>query len=128
MTIHRMLLTKLTRAQLDQVDWALGALVPYWKDEPDAERPDLLGTEVASTTKHGDLLILIDGDVLLDLRYRLLQQLPDMMDGETGTPEQRGCCRAAENAWATIDAEWARLDPIGRTTAIAKQADAERAR
>jgi len=100
-----MLKVELTKKQAEFAEWAKEPMQLHWgptEEDPSASEADeekAFAPEdvirVAGTT----LYINSDDDILADLRYRLLEQLHDMINDQIGFPRDDGKGRY-DNMWA----------------------------
>jgi hypothetical protein len=99
--IESLPLVRLTIAQRLVVQWAAEAMTEYWQDveERRAEGNEPVFYPVMITNKGA--LIMGHRGVLEDLKYRLLEQYPDVVDEMEHCP-RIATIRAAENAWLAI--------------------------
>lgn len=93
-----------TPAQREMIEWAHGAMADFWQD---AEEREAEGNAVVDApivmTRRGAKIARVRG-VLEDLKYRLTEQLPDVVEEEE-QQKRDGQIRAAQNAWDKIEAE-----------------------
>lgn len=92
---------RLTVAQRLVVDWAEGAMYDFWRDaqERQDEGWDVVDHPVRVTPRGA--FVAEHRGVLEDLKYRLLEQYPDVVDEMEHCP-RIATIRAAENAWLAI--------------------------
>jgi hypothetical protein len=97
-----------TKKQAEVLNWAATEMADFWMDEAEraADGNATYRLPLTVDTERGRASIVDDKAVLLDLRYRLLEQLPDMAAGSTLSPaESRAQVKIAELAYDAAD--WA---------------------
>lgn len=92
----------LSKPQREAVDWAAGAMKDFWEHPDECASAEHEPVKDALTSTADGYQIVAHRGVLEDLKYRLMMQLPDVVEEEEWGLRQ-GHIRAAENAWYKIE-------------------------
>jgi hypothetical protein len=95
---------RLAPTEMNAVEWAADAANPFWRDRAEREDEGNRGYDVnVISVARESVGIIADPAVLEDLRYRLIEQLPDMAASEaTDDMSVKRSLKAAYSAWEKI--------------------------
>ena len=104
----------LTKSERDAIDWAADPMRDYWNGELQTAEPEQNTYEEPLRVTATGCEIVDDTEVLDDLRYRLLEQLPDMDPAEPHNSREHmdflRAVKAARSAFAKIEAAFGAHD------------------